>query len=59
MCIYECLSMVISCECCACGGQDRASDPLGLDLQLVVCWLMWVLRTKPGSAVRAATACNC
>lgn len=39
-------------------GQKRALYPLGLELQLVLSHLMWVLGTKSRSSVRAVSAVN-
>jgi hypothetical protein len=40
--VYICLCVGIY-GCSACGVQYRVSDPLELELQVVVCSLMWVL----------------
>lgn len=37
------------------GGQERALDPLELQLKVVVGCLMWVLGTKPVSPARDAS----
>lgn len=41
-----------------CRGQSRASDPLELELEVVVTLLMWVLGTHFGSSARAIHTLN-
>lgn len=40
------------------GGRKRVSDPLELDLLVVVCYLAWVLGTKLGSSAGAVSTLN-
>ena len=49
--IGMCLSVV-----CAHEGQQRAPDPLELEVQLVLTPLRWVLGMEPGSFARMASA---
>ena len=42
-----------------CRGQKRASEPLELELQMVVSFLMWVLGTELKSSGQAGSALNC
>lgn len=44
---------------CAHRSQMRASDPLELELEVVVSPLMWVLGTELGSSARTACILNC
>lgn len=37
-------------------GQQRASDHLELDLQVVVSYSMWVLSTEPGSSAETVNS---
>ena len=46
-------------KCSAQGDQKRASDPLELELEVVVSPLMWVLGTELGSSARTACILNC
>lgn len=58
--VCECFAYMSTCaqhEFKAPGGQGRASDPLGLELQIL--WtIMWVQRTEPLSSERALSALN-
>jgi len=66
---YECFAHVYICVPCVCstlGDQKSVSDPLALELQMVVCYNMgcrkWNLgprEMEPGSSVTAATGLNC
>ena len=53
ICVCVCV-----CVCGVHGGQKRVSDPLELELQVVVSRLMWVLVTELRSSTRAARALN-
>lgn len=44
ICMYLCV--VCACECHACGGQKRTMDPLNPESQVIVSYLMWVLRNE-------------
>lgn len=51
--------MISSCVCaCALRGLQRVSDPLELELKVVVSHLMWVLETEPRSSGRESSAPN-
>lgn len=61
---YLCIGVLVSvsvsnvrCVQDACKGQKRASDPVGLELQVVTC-LMWVLGTELWSSERVESALN-
>lgn len=41
------------------GGQKRPSDPLELQLQVIITHPAWRLGNKPGSSARAVCAPNC
>lgn len=41
------------------GGQTPVSDPLGLELNVLVSSHLWVLGTKPGLSAEAKHALNC
>jgi len=38
------------------GGQERVSDPVGLEFQMAARHLMWVLGTEPGSFAKTKCA---
>lgn len=40
-------------------GQRRELDLQKLELQVVVCFPMWVLISKPGSSASVSSALNC
>ena len=44
-----------SVSCSAHRDQKMVSDPLELELQRVVSWLIWAMRTGPGSSTRAVS----
>lgn len=46
-------------KCSAQGDHQRVSDPLELELEVVVSPLMWVLGTELGSSARTACILNC
>ncbi|CAO2613295.1 hypothetical protein LEMLEM_LOCUS16011 [Lemmus lemmus] len=55
--VHGLLPSQVPCTCSARRGQKRASDPLKLDLQILL-KIMWMLRIQPGSSGRASSALN-
>lgn len=54
MCVYQCVSMCMWCECTTRGGQQGALDPLELELQVAVS----LLRAKFRSSAKAVCGLN-
>ena len=46
-------------KCSSCECQKEVSDPMKLELQVVVNHLMWMLGTELESCARAASNLNC
>lgn len=44
---------------CACGVQKEVPDQLELELQVVMCYPLWVLGTKLGFSEKAVHVFNC
>ena len=58
VCVYVCSTLIFGL-CSAHGGQKmEVVKSLELELQVVVSFWMWVLRTKPWSSERAVLALN-
>lgn len=57
ICICVCLCVVCALRC-RCLERSEVSDPLELELQVVVNHAVWVLGTKLGSFARAVSALN-
>lgn len=55
---YELMSVYASPLSCACEGQNKVSEPLKMELPVVVSWLMWVLGSKLVFSATIARAFN-
>jgi hypothetical protein len=58
VCFSVCLFILHMPSTDACKDQKTALSHLGLELQVVVSYLMWVLGTDPGSSIGAASVLN-
>lgn len=50
---FSCMCVSVPPSCDAHGGQKRASELWGLELQKAVSWELWKLGTEPGSSAHA------
>ena len=59
LCVCVCLCVYVHFSADVCGVSMRASDPLELELWVVVSSTVWMLGIKPGSSTRAVCIINC
>lgn len=57
VCVCLCTASVCT-HVSVCGGQKKMSDPLEVELHVVVSYLTWVLRTEPRFSERAVNTLN-
>lgn len=55
---FDCMYFCAPHACRAHGDQKRASDPLGLEVQMVVN-VMWMMGSEPSSSGRASSTLSC
>jgi hypothetical protein len=55
--VYACVPTWVYVHCVAHRGQTL-SESLGLELQLFMSYLIWMLTTKPGPSLRAVSTLN-